>query len=93
MRQNILFGQAMDRPRYNTVVRRCALDRDFALFPQGDKTVVGERGVSLSGGDILLLLFLISLHTYVRYDVHLTYIKISLKNLYICFFLSVKCVK
>ncbi|KAL4704833.1 hypothetical protein ACJJTC_001308 [Scirpophaga incertulas] len=50
VRQNILFGQAMDRPRYNTVVRRCALDRDFSLFPHGDKTIVGERGVSLSGG-------------------------------------------
>ncbi|KAJ2946364.1 hypothetical protein O0L34_g12402 [Tuta absoluta] len=50
VRQNILFGQAMDRPRYNAVVRRCALDRDFQLFPHGDKTVVGERGVSLSGG-------------------------------------------
>lgn len=50
VRQNILFGQPMDRPRYNTVVRRCALDRDFALFPHGDKTIVGERGVSLSGG-------------------------------------------
>ncbi|XP_052753847.1 ATP-binding cassette sub-family C member 4-like [Galleria mellonella] len=50
VRQNILFGQAMDRPRYNMVVRRCALDRDFSLLPHGDKTVVGERGVSLSGG-------------------------------------------
>ncbi|XP_059049399.1 ATP-binding cassette subfamily C member 4-like [Achroia grisella] len=50
VRQNILFGQPMDRPRYNTVVRRCALDRDFTLLPHGDKTVVGERGVSLSGG-------------------------------------------
>ncbi|CAH0405995.1 unnamed protein product [Chilo suppressalis] len=50
VRQNILFGQAMDRPRYNAVVRRCALDRDFTLFPHGDKTIVGERGVSLSGG-------------------------------------------
>ncbi|XP_048482044.1 ATP-binding cassette sub-family C member 4 [Plutella xylostella] len=50
VRQNILFGQPMDRPRYNTVVRRCALDRDFALLPFGDKTLVGERGVSLSGG-------------------------------------------
>ncbi|CAG9575865.1 unnamed protein product [Danaus chrysippus] len=50
VRQNILFGQAMDRPRYNAVVRRCALDRDFTLLPHGDKTVVGERGVSLSGG-------------------------------------------
>ncbi|XP_026324288.1 probable multidrug resistance-associated protein lethal(2)03659 [Hyposmocoma kahamanoa] len=51
VRQNILFGQTMDRPRYNAVVRRCALDRDFSLFPHGDKTIVGERGVSLSGGD------------------------------------------
>nr|ASS36021.1 ABCC4 [Samia ricini] len=50
VRQNILFGQPMDRPRYNAVVRRCALDRDFSLFPHGDKTIVGERGVSLSGG-------------------------------------------
>lgn len=50
LRQNILFGQPMDRPRYNTVVRRCALDRDLALLPHGDKTIVGERGFSLSGG-------------------------------------------
>lgn len=28
----------------------CALERDFELFPHGDKTLVGERGVSLSGG-------------------------------------------
>lgn len=28
----------------------CALKRDFALFPCGDETLVGERGVTLSGG-------------------------------------------
>lgn len=28
----------------------CALERDISLFPHGDKTVIGERGVSLSGG-------------------------------------------
>lgn len=50
VRQNILFGLPMDRPRYNAVIRRCALDQDFSSFPHGDKTVVGERGVSLSGG-------------------------------------------
>ncbi|CAG9108052.1 unnamed protein product [Plutella xylostella] len=48
-----LTEEPMDRPRYNTVVRRCALDRDFALLPFGDKTLVGERGVSLSGGECL----------------------------------------
>lgn len=50
VRQNILFGQPMDKERYRTVVRKCALERDFSLLPYGDKTIVGERGVSLSGG-------------------------------------------
>lgn len=50
VRQNILFGLPMDKLRYNTVVRKCALERDFQLLPYGDKTIVGDRGVSLSGG-------------------------------------------
>ncbi|CAG9769762.1 unnamed protein product [Ceutorhynchus assimilis] len=50
VRQNILFGLPMDRIRYNTVVRKCSLERDFQLLPYGDKTFVGDRGVSLSGG-------------------------------------------
>jgi len=28
----------------------CALLKDFQQFPQGDMTIVGERGASLSGG-------------------------------------------
>lgn len=50
VRQNILFGLPMDKQRYNTVVKKCALERDFSLLPYGDKTIVGDRGVSLSGG-------------------------------------------
>lgn len=50
VRSNILFGQAYDRERYRQVVKKCALERDFALLPNGDRTVVGERGASLSGG-------------------------------------------
>lgn len=50
VRSNILFGLPMDRRRYREVVKRCALERDFTLFPYGDKTIVGDRGVSLSGG-------------------------------------------
>lgn len=50
VRQNILFGQPMDRRRYHAVVKKCALERDFELLPYSDKTVVGERGASLSGG-------------------------------------------
>lgn len=50
VRQNILFGQDYDRQRYQKVVKACALLKDFQQFPQGDLTVVGERGSSLSGG-------------------------------------------
>lgn len=50
VRQNILFGMPMNRRRYRLVVKKCALERDFELLPYGDKTIVGERGASLSGG-------------------------------------------
>ncbi|XP_017887469.1 multidrug resistance-associated protein 4-like isoform X2 [Ceratina calcarata] len=50
VRQNILFGRPMDQFRYDRVVKACQLKRDFTLLPYGDKTIVGERGISLSGG-------------------------------------------
>ncbi|XP_037815936.1 probable multidrug resistance-associated protein lethal(2)03659 [Lucilia sericata] len=50
VRQNILFGLPMDKKRYNMTVKKCALERDFELLPYGDRTIVGERGASLSGG-------------------------------------------
>ncbi|EDV54718.2 probable multidrug resistance-associated protein lethal(2)03659 [Drosophila erecta] len=50
VRQNILFGQPMDRRRYDLVVRKCALERDLDLLPLKDKTILGDRGASLSGG-------------------------------------------
>ncbi|KDR24429.1 putative multidrug resistance-associated protein, partial [Zootermopsis nevadensis] len=50
VRQNILFGQPLDRNRYRQVVRACALELDFQQLPHGDRTIVGERGATLSGG-------------------------------------------
>ncbi|XP_018392361.1 PREDICTED: probable multidrug resistance-associated protein lethal(2)03659 isoform X2 [Cyphomyrmex costatus] len=50
MRQNILFGRKMDQIRYNHVIKVCQLKRDFSLLPYGDKTIIGERGITLSGG-------------------------------------------
>ncbi|XP_045033103.1 ATP-binding cassette subfamily C member 4 isoform X4 [Daphnia magna] len=50
VRQNILCGLEYDLKRYKKVIKACALDKDFSLFPNGDQTAVGERGVSLSGG-------------------------------------------
>lgn len=50
VRQNITFGQSMDRLRYDEVVRCTALKTDFAQLSAGDMTVVGENGTGLSGG-------------------------------------------
>lgn len=32
------------------VIRACALEKDLKQFPDGDLSVVGDRGASLSGG-------------------------------------------
>lgn len=50
VRQNILFGDAYDETRYKAVVKACALRSDLEMFPFGDRTIIGEKGSSLSGG-------------------------------------------
>ncbi|XP_058218894.1 ABC transporter C family member 3-like [Rhododendron vialii] len=48
--ENILFGEEMDRERYDQVLEACSLTNDLEILPFGDQTVIGERGINLSGG-------------------------------------------
>ncbi|EFA03946.2 putative multidrug resistance-associated protein lethal(2)03659-like Protein [Tribolium castaneum] len=50
VKDNILFGQPMAPDRYDEVIRICALVDDLSHFPHGDNSIVGERGILLSGG-------------------------------------------
>ncbi len=50
IRSNIIFIEPFDERRYEEVIRVCGLERDFQLMPNGDKTQIGELGISLSGG-------------------------------------------
>ncbi|RQM27349.1 hypothetical protein B5M09_013105, partial [Aphanomyces astaci] len=50
VRENILFGHPYDRVKYNNVLAACALSKDLTLFPAGDRTEIGQKGVNLSGG-------------------------------------------
>ncbi|KAF8957433.1 multidrug resistance-associated ABC transporter [Flammula alnicola] len=50
VRENILFSHEYDETFYNLVVEGCALGQDLSLLPNGDLTEVGEKGITLSGG-------------------------------------------
>lgn len=50
VRENIVFGHRWDPQFYDLTVEACALLHDFRNLPDGDQTEVGERGISLSGG-------------------------------------------
>ncbi|KAF9024857.1 P-loop containing nucleoside triphosphate hydrolase protein [Hymenopellis radicata] len=50
VKENILFGASFDNTRYKDVLYQCALDHDLNLFQDGDETEIGEKGLTLSGG-------------------------------------------
>ncbi|XKL66418.1 hypothetical protein PGB90_009838 [Kerria lacca] len=50
IRQNILFSENFEKSRYVEIIEVCALNKDLQNFPNGDLTLIGERGITLSGG-------------------------------------------
>ncbi|KAJ2560320.1 ATP-binding cassette glutathione S-conjugate transporter ycf1, partial [Coemansia sp. RSA 1813] len=50
VRENILFGRKYDKKHYRRVVEACALADDIRIWTNGDKTVIGEQGINISGG-------------------------------------------
>ncbi|RUS29226.1 P-loop containing nucleoside triphosphate hydrolase protein [Jimgerdemannia flammicorona] len=50
IRDNILFGERYDEKRFHEVIRVCELERDLSLFARGEHELIGEKGVTLSGG-------------------------------------------
>ncbi|KAH9820672.1 hypothetical protein DFH28DRAFT_884295 [Melampsora americana] len=50
IRNNILFGSAMNLARYDAVLKACALVPDLLTFTDGDLTEIGDKGTVLSGG-------------------------------------------
>ncbi|XP_068447107.1 ATP-binding cassette sub-family C member 4-like [Clinocottus analis] len=50
VRSNILFGRELNPQKYKRVLRACALKKDMELLPDGDLTLIGDRGATLSGG-------------------------------------------
>ncbi|KAI8332933.1 P-loop containing nucleoside triphosphate hydrolase protein [Chlamydoabsidia padenii] len=50
IRDNILFGLPYIKDRYNRTLLACCLVPDLTILSDGDLTEIGERGITLSGG-------------------------------------------
>jgi len=50
VRENVLLGREYEEGWYREVLRCCALEPDLRALPRGDATEIGERGVTISGG-------------------------------------------
>ncbi|KAG4434234.1 hypothetical protein IFR05_010276 [Cadophora sp. M221] len=69
VKDNICFGHKWDPVFYDKCIKACALTEDFAQLPDGDETEVGERGISLSGGQKARLT--LARAVYARADIYL----------------------
>eukprot|EP00042_Codosiga_hollandica_P051167 m.624142 g.624142 ORF g.624142 m.624142 type:complete len:1306 (+) comp58229_c0_seq3:123-4040(+) len=68
-RENLLFGNEYEEEWYNEVVFACSLTNDLAELASGDATEIGERGITLSGGQKARLS--LARAVYARCDVYL----------------------
>ncbi|KAK6465435.1 P-loop containing nucleoside triphosphate hydrolase protein [Scheffersomyces coipomensis] len=50
VQENITFGMDFDQKKYDDVIYACSLESDLEILPAGDQTEIGERGITLSGG-------------------------------------------
>ncbi|KAI9024263.1 P-loop containing nucleoside triphosphate hydrolase protein [Hyaloraphidium curvatum] len=50
LKDNVLFGLPFDEATYKRALAVAALEKDLEILPHGDMTEIGERGITLSGG-------------------------------------------
>lgn len=50
VKENITFNLPYDETWYKEVLHACSLESDLEILPAGDLTEIGERGITLSGG-------------------------------------------
>lgn len=66
---NILFGKRFNEDFYNETIDACQLRPDLQTLPNGDETIVGDKGIALSGGQKARLS--LARAVYARADIYL----------------------
>lgn len=69
VKENITFGCRFEEEFYQKTIEACQLLTDLAILPDGDDTQVGEKGISLSGGQKARLA--LARAVYARADIYL----------------------
>lgn len=50
VKQNIIFGRTYNEQKFKEIVKVCQLSDDLKQFPNAELTLIGEKGINLSGG-------------------------------------------
>lgn len=50
IKDNIMFGQPWNKPMMERAIELSQLTRDLQKFNKGLNTIIGERGINVSGG-------------------------------------------
>ena len=45
----------MEEDKYNKIISICQLEPDLKILKNGDETIIGEKGINLSGGQKMRL--------------------------------------
>ena len=54
-KSNILFFNELEEDKYNKIISICQLEPDLKILKNGDETIIGEKGINLSGGQKMRL--------------------------------------
>ncbi|KAJ2082100.1 ABC transporter C member 13 [Coemansia sp. RSA 988] len=69
LRANIIFGREYDSVYFEKVIAACALAEDIKQWPDYDLTIIGDRGINISGGQKARLALARTL--YARADIYI----------------------
>ena len=63
VRNNILFGETFNEEKYKRAIYFSGLEKDLMILHKGDRTLIGQRGCTISGGQKVRIAFARALYS------------------------------
>ena len=63
VRNNILFGETFNEEKYKRAIYYSGLEKDLMILHKGDRTLIGQRGCTISGGQKVRIAFARALYS------------------------------